>query len=43
VKSNAHLDDVAAALLLERYFKKDHGPAIPVKPMRGSDANAPPS
>lgn len=43
VKSNAHLDDVAAALLLERYFKKDHGPAIPVKPMGGSDANAPPS
>ena len=30
------LDDVAAALLLERYFKRDHGPALPVKPARGS-------
>ena len=30
----ARLDDVAAALLLERYFKKDHGPALPVKPKR---------
>ena len=47
LKRHAHLDDVAAALLLERYFRKDHGPAIPVKPARGtraggSDANAPP-
>ena len=36
LRPEARLDDVAAALLLERYFRKDRGPALPVKPMRGS-------
>ena len=36
LRPEASLDDVAAALLLERYFRKDRGPALPVKPMRGS-------
>ena len=34
LRPEASLDDVAAALLLERYFRKDRGPALPVKPMR---------
>ena len=34
LRPEARLDDVAAALLLERYFRKDRGPALPVKPMR---------
>ena len=36
LRPEASLDDVAAALLLERYFRKDRGPALPVKPIRGS-------
>ena len=36
LRPEARLDDVAAALLLERYFRKDRGPALPVKPIRGS-------
>ena len=34
LRPEARLDDVAAALLLERYFRKDRGPALPVKPTR---------
>ena len=34
-----HVDDVAAALLLERYFSGKHGPAIPVPPFGGGGRN----